>query len=255
MAGNQQQKIKWAVDIMRHSEFTTILSGAGISTHSGIPDFRSNTNGLWTRYDPFEVASLTAFRHNPDRFFEWMRPLAKIMVQAAPNAAHVGLAHMEQQGYVHAIITQNIDYLHQRAGSQHIIEVHGSMQSMTCMRCYHHVDAQAYITPYIENGEIPHCPKCGGILKPDIILMEEQLPNLAWQQAVRASQKCDLMIIIGSSLEVIPVAKLPLQAVEHGAQLIIINKSPTYIDVQADIIFHDDLINIIPALEKVLLSD
>jgi len=254
MTDDLQQKIEYATALMRESKYTTILSGAGISTHSGIPDFRSNQSGLWRKFDPFEVASLTAFRHNPERFFEWMRPFAKVMLKAKPNEAHLGIAHLEEKGIVQAIITQNIDALHQRAGSHNVIEVHGSMQKMTCMRCYHHFDAQDYIIPYIENGTVPRCPRCNGILKPDIILMEEQLPVEVWQRAVEATQNCDLMIIIGSSLEVSPVSYLPYQALEHGAKLIMINKTPTYIDDRAEILFHYDLIDIVPALERQLLG-
>ena len=243
-----QLAINNAVDILRDSKNTTVLTGAGISTPSGIPDFRSSTSGLWSRYDPFEVASLNSFRYNPEKFFDWMRPLAHKMHLADPNSAHVGLATLEKTGYVKTIITQNIDSLHQKAGSNNVVEVHGSMRSMTCMRCFKHVGSDGYVESYLEHGEIPHCPDCSGVLKPDVILMGEQLPSKAWLNAVEASQSCDLMIVIGSSLEVVPVANLPMQSIEHGSHLIIVNKSPTYIDVRADLVFHDDLIDIIPAI-------
>jgi NAD-dependent deacetylase len=247
--------INCAMEIIKNSENTTVLTGAGISTPSGIPDFRSSTDGLWSRYDPFEVASLTAFRHKPQNFFDWMRPLANKMYQAQPNAAHIGLARLERAGYISTIITQNIDMLHTKAGSVNVLEVHGSMNSMSCTQCFQQVDSNPFIESYLEHGQIPRCPQCEGILKPDIILMEEQLPARTWLKAVEASRSCDTMIVIGSSLEVVPVANLPMQAVDHGANLIIINKSHTYIDVRADIVFHEDLIDIVPTIVDRILTD
>jgi len=240
--------IRCAADILKDSNCTTVLTGAGISTPSGIPDFRGSENGLWSRYDPFEVASLTAFRYRPQDFFNWMRPLALEMVKAQPNAAHIGLAQLEHAGYLQTVITQNIDSLHHRAGSQKVLEVHGSMRTMTCVRCFRQVDAQNYVEPYLEWGEIPHCPKCNAILKPDVILMEEQLPVKTWLQAVEASQTCNAMLVAGSSLEVVPVASLPMQAVDRGAHLIIINQSNTYMDIRADVLIQEDLVDVIPTL-------
>jgi NAD-dependent deacetylase len=248
LSGKTMAAIHCAADILRDSERTTVLTGAGISTPSGIPDFRGSESGLWSRYDPFEVASLTAFRYRPQDFFDWMRPLAVEMVKAQPNAAHIGLAQLEKAGYVHTLITQNIDSLHHRAGSQNVLEVHGSMRTMTCVRCFRQVDAGEYVQPYLDLGEIPHCPRCGAILKPDVILMEEQLPVQAWLQAVEASRSCDTMLVAGSSLEVVPVANLPMQAVDHGAHLIIINQSNTYIDIRADVVIQEDLVDVIPAI-------
>jgi len=248
-----QESVDRAAEIIKNSKNTTVLTGAGISTPSGIPDFRSSTSGLWSQYDPFEVASLTSFRYKPENFFEWMRPLAGKMNDAEPNLAHIGLADLEKAGYVKTIITQNIDSLHHRAGSQNVIEVHGSMRSLTCMRCYYHVASDGYVEPYIKYGDIPYCPECDSVLKPDIILMEEQLPAQAWMRAVEASQTCDVMIVIGSSLEVVPVANLPMQSVENDSLLIIINKSRTYIDVRADVIFHEDLIDIFPAIVQQII--
>ena len=183
-----------------------------------------------------------------------MRPLGQKMYQAEPNAAHTGLADLEKEGFIKTIITQNIDSLHKRAGSKNVVEVHGSMESLTCMRCYHKVDSSAYVKSYLDDGEIPRCPKCSSILKPDVILMEEQLPAHAWQAAVNASQNCSAMIVIGSSLEVVPVANLPMLAVENGAHLMIVNNSRTYIDTRADVVINEDLIDIIPAIVDSILN-
>lgn len=245
-----QTSIEFAADLIRQSKHTVVLTGAGISTPSGIPDFRSSGTGLWSRDEPLEVASLSTFRTKPGQFFEWFRPLARQMFEAKPNSAHAALAHLEQRGYVKSIITQNIDTLHQKSGSGIVIEMHGTMQTMTCTQCYHQVQAEAYIALFVENGEIPRCPKCKQVLKPDVILFGEQLPQAAWFTAQREARKCDLMIVAGSSLEVLPVAGLPMQALDRGAHLIIINNTPTYLNVRADLVILEDVATILPAITE-----
>jgi len=244
-----------AADILRSSKRTVVLTGAGISTPSGIPDFRSTNGGLWQRYDPFEVASLTAFRHHPEEFYNWMRGLACQIFNAKPNAAHFSLARLEEIGFLQTIITQNIDRLHQKAGSKNVLEVHGSFENLVCIRCFRKVTSDGYIEPYLEKGIIPHCPDCGGILKPNMILMGEQLPAKTWWEAQESSKKCDLMVVAGSSLEVLPVAGLPMRALENGAHLIIINQSPTYLDVRADVVLQEDVAEVIPGIVEVLESE
>jgi NAD-dependent deacetylase len=243
-----QEGIIDAAELICNSKRVVVLSGAGISTPSGIPDFRSPNTGLWEKNDPYEVASLSAFRYHPERFFEWMRSLAACIFAAKPNAAHYSLAQLEQKGHLHAVITQNIDILHQRAGSKNVYEVHGSFATLTCVRCYRQYDSAGYMSAYLERGEIPHCPDCTGILKPDLVLFGEQLPAKTWLKAVELSKRSDLMIIAGSSLEVLPVAGLPMRALENGAHLILINHSETYLDVRADVVFHDDVDVIIPRI-------
>src|SRR5690606_18658653 len=130
----------------------------GLSTPSGIPDFRSTGTGLWSRDEPLEVASLNTFRTNPQSFFAWFRPLAAQIFYAQPNSAHLALAQLEERGYLKSIITQNIDMLHQKAGSKTVIEMHGTMETLTCSQCYHQVRSESYLTTFVENGEIPHCP-------------------------------------------------------------------------------------------------
>ncbi|MEW5872375.1 MAG: Sir2 family NAD-dependent protein deacetylase [Chloroflexota bacterium] len=247
--------IRCAADIIRGSKRGVVLTGAGISTPSGIPDFRSPTNGLWTRVDPFEVASLAAFRYHPERFFTWMHTLAITLSQAQPNQAHYGLARLEQAGYLQAVITQNIDTLHQKAGSKTVLEVHGSFSSMTCTWCFRKYAAEAYLQAYLESEQIPHCPVCQHVLKPDMVLFGEQLPAEIWLKALDASKKCDLMIVAGSSLEVLPVAGLPMRALENGAHLILINYSQTYLDVRADVVFHENVEEIIPGIVQSVLGE
>ena len=244
-----------AAEIIRSSKRGVILTGAGVSTPSGIPDFRSAESGLWERYDPFEVASLSAFRYNPIRFYDWLRSLGMKMHQAEPNPAHYSMARLEELGYITTLITQNIDALHQRAGSRNVVEVHGSMKSLTCTSCYKNFDAHDYLEPYLFEGVIPYCADCGCILKPDLVLMGEQLPVKTWLKAQDASRNCDLMIVAGSSLEVLPVAGLPMRALENGAHLILINHSVTYLDIRADVVLHEDVAQVIPRIVDELLEN
>lgn len=246
--------IKKAAELIRTSDFVTLLSGAGISTPSGIPDFRSPQSGLWERYDPFEVASLNAFRYQPEKFYSWMRPLAKDLRDAEPNPAHIGLAQLEQAGCIDTIITQNFDGLHQKAGSENVLEVHGSMGTLTCINCYRQYQSTGFLEPYLEESEIPHCPNCDHILKPDVILFGEQLPARTWLKAQEAARLCDLIIVAGSSLEVLPVAGLPMKAVEKGASLIIINQLETYIDERADFVFRKNVADVIPSITSEVLG-
>lgn len=248
-----QTNIEFAADLFRQSKHAVILTGAGLSTPSGIPDFRSTGTGLWARDEPLEVASLSTFRTKAETFFEWFRPLANQIFYALPNPAHIAIAEMERLGYLKSIITQNIDALHQKAGSKFVIETHGTMQTLTCSQCYHQVQAEPYLMPFVTTGEIPHCPDCSQILKPDVILFGEQLPQTAWFKAQKEARQCDLMVVAGSSLEVLPVAGLPMQALDRGAHLIIINNTPTYLNLRADVALFEDVSTILPAImEKIL---
>jgi NAD-dependent deacetylase len=165
-----QTAIEFAADLIRQSRHVTALTGAGLSTPSGIPDFRSEGKGLWSQDEPMEVASLHTFRTAPEKFFQWFRPLAGQVYGAKPNAAHLALAELEKAGKLATIITQNIDMLHQKAGSSAVIETHGSISSLSCTQCYHRVKAEQCVAHFIETGDTPHCPQCGGVLKPDVIL-------------------------------------------------------------------------------------
>lgn len=246
--------ISLAAKLIKNSHRTVVLTGAGISTPSGIPDFRTPGIGLWTRVEPMDVASLTAFRHNPDRFYEWLHPLAVRMLAAQPNPAHFALARLQEAGYISTIITQNIDGLHSRAGAQDVLEVHGSLNTLTCTNCYHQVSSAAIIDDYVEHCSIPHCPQCGSILKPDVILYEEQLPVKTWLKAEQASKSCDLMLIAGTSLEVMPSAKLPIQALDHGAKLVIVNNAATFVDVRAEVVIRADIAEILPQISNEILG-
>ena len=249
-----QASIDFAADLFRQSKHAVVLSGAGLSTPSGIPDFRSTGTGLWSSDEPMEVASLITFRTAPEKFFRWFHRLASQIFNAQPNLAHCALASLEKAGRIESIITQNIDMLHQKAGSKTVIEMHGTMQTLTCTQCYHQVDAALHLSSFVDKGEIPHCPACNQILKPDVILFGEQLPQAAWFKAQKEARKCDLMLVVGSSLEVLPVAGLPMQALDRGAHLIIINNTPTYLNARADISILEDVALIIPAITERVLN-
>lgn len=248
-------QIEQAAELLQTADYAVALTGAGISTPSGIPDFRSSANGLWHKYDPMQVASLSAFRTKPERFFDWFRPLAKLVVDAEPNPAHLALSRMQKLGILKTIITQNIDGLHHKAGSTSIYEIHGTLNTLTCVQCYQPHSASDFIQPYVENGITPHCRNCGGLLKPDVILFEEQLPREVWHKADEEIRKCDLMIVVGSSLEVNPVAQLPYKVVAQGGKLMIVNKQPTYMNSRADIVFREDAAEILPNIVEKLVHD
>ncbi len=252
-SGQTQAAINFAAELFRGAKRAVVLTGAGLSTPSGIPDFRSEGTGLWSRDEPLEVASMSTFRTAPEKFFQWFRPLASQIFDAQPNPAHIALADLETAGRVHTIITQNIDILHQKAGSKHVIETHGTMRTLSCTQCYQQVESAPYLKPFAQAGVIPHCPNCGALLKPDVILFGEQLPQRAWFEAQREARQCDLMMVVGSSLEVLPVAGLPIQALDRGAHLIILNNTPTYLNVRADVTIQENVAHILPAIaEKTL---
>ena len=173
-----QDLIDAAARLIISAKRGVVLTGAGISTPSGIPDFRTPGSGIWSRFNPMEVASLSVFRYHPEKFFAWLHPMAKKMFEALPNPAHYALAILEKAGYLQTIITQNIDGLHQRAGSEQVLEVHGSMETLTCIGCYQKFPAGEFIQSYIQQEILPRCPDCDQILKPDVILYEEQYINI-----------------------------------------------------------------------------
>ena len=248
------KELEFAAELFRQAKHPLVLTGAGISTPSGIPDFRSEGTGLWSKSEAMEAASLSNFRYNPSRFYEWFRPLAKKIINATPNAAHLALAKLGESGYLNTVITQNIDILHQKAGSKNVIEMHGTLRTLSCTQCFHQFEASLFLKSFVEEGTIPLCPDCNATLKPDVILFGEQLPQKAWLKAQSAARNCDLMLIVGSSLEVLPVAGIPMQTLDRGGHLIIVNQTPTYLNVRADIVFTQDAAELLPALAKEVLN-
>jgi NAD-dependent deacetylase len=248
-----EKAVQKVIALFKNSKYGVVLTGAGISTPSGIPDFRSQNTGLWERDDPMEVASLTAFEAHPERFYGWLKPLAKTIMSAKPNAAHRALAKLENAGIIKATITQNIDGLHQKAGAKKVIELHGSALTMTCPSCHRSFQSEMFEEELLNDGAMPKCPECGRILKPDIVLFEEMLPAKAWTEAEAHSMKADLFLVVGSSLEVVPASTLPYLAYRAGAALVINNISPTSLDARARVVIHDDAVTIIPRIAEALL--
>jgi len=241
-----------AVALLQDARRAVALTGAGSSTPSGIPDFRSVGTGLWSKVDPFTVASVWGFRENPQRFYRWMQSLAGDILSARPNPAHLALERLERCGKLRLIITQNIDALHQKAGSQDVIELHGHLRTISCLSCAFSDDAVSYLDAFIGGGVLPICPRCGAVLKPDIVLFGEPLPEEAIVRAQEEALGCDLMLVAGSSLEVMPAADLPALAVRSGARLILVNLGLTPYDHLADVILRGDVAKVLPKLADAL---
>jgi NAD-dependent deacetylase len=255
MTATLELSIKRAAKLLVAARHAVVLTGAGISTPSGIPDFRSPGTGEWASVDPLDVVSLSTFYRDPARFYDWLRPLIKKMAIAKANPAHTALADLEKLGILQAVLTQNIDGLHQDAGSKNVIEIHGSLETLTCPTCRQTVAAGTCYHDFIENNVIPHCTACGSILKPDIVFYEENLTEKTWFSAVHQAEQADVFLVAGTSLAVIPVSGLPLYALENGAELVILNYSNTYLDKQATISIKGDIAIILPEIVRAILKE
>jgi NAD-dependent deacetylase len=214
-----------------------VLTGAGMSTESGIPDFRS-ASGLWAEVDPYEVASIDAFRRDPERVWRWYGPRIHSLLAAEPNEGHVALAALERVGHVSAVVTQNIDTLHTRAGSSDVTEVHGSIRSFTCLACSRHESLDAVLAQLAER-DAPVCPDCASILKPGVVMFGELLAVDAIARAEALARSTAVLIVVGSSLEVWPVAGLPGDTLSAGGSLAIVNRDPTPYDDMATVVVRD----------------
>jgi NAD-dependent deacetylase len=211
--------------LLRERQPCVVLTGAGISTESGIPDFRS-PNGIWAQYDPMEYATIDAFRRDPEKVWDFYALRLDALATAEPNDGHLALAELERRGLVGAIVTQNIDGLHQRAGSQDVIEVHGSIRTAECLAC----GAEAAL-----EAAAPRCPRCGKIMKPGVVMFGELLPDGAMERATELARAAGLLLVVGSALEVYPVAALPEETLSAGGALAIVNRGPTAYDSRADL--------------------
>jgi NAD-dependent deacetylase len=225
------------------------LTGAGISVPSGIPDFRSPGSGLWERVDPMEVAHIDAFRADPERFWGFYAERLGALEGKQPNDAHKALARLEAQGMLDAVITQNIDLLHRKAGTHELIEVHGSIARGRCLLCGGEAslaELQAGIAA--DPDRVPRCASCGAPLKPDVVLFGELLPAAAMARAQELCERADLLLCVGSSLEVYPVAELPLITHRAGGTVAIITRGPTPLDPLASVRLGGDVVAELEAL-------
>jgi NAD-dependent deacetylase len=229
-------------DLLRASERAVALTGAGISVPSGIPDFRSPGTGLWENVDPMEVAHIDAWRRDPDRFWSFYRQRFATLVDKRPNEAHLALAELERRGLIRGVITQNIDRLHRMAGTKRLIEVHGSIEWSVCLRCRGRFQLEEVIRLIAKEDAAPHCPACVEPLKPDVVLFGELLPERALAEAQELAMTADLMLCVGSSLEVYPVAGLPAMTRGSGGRLVVVTQGGTPYDGDADVKLDGDAV-------------
>jgi NAD-dependent deacetylase len=218
-------------ELVRERGPVVALTGAGISTESGIPDFRSPT-GIWAEYDPQEYATIDAFRADPEKVWRFYALRFRALTEAEPNPGHLALAELERAGLLSAVITQNIDLLHDRAGSREVVEVHGSIRTSSCRRCGMRYPLDEMI-PLIEDTGVPRCADCGEVLKPDVVFFGELLPEAAIDRASELARSAGLLLVVGSGLEVWPVSMLPDETVLAGGQVAIVNRGPTTFDDRA----------------------
>ncbi len=222
---------------LRQARCAVAFTGAGISTESGIPDFRS-PGGIWSKSQPVMFEDFLA---SPQARHEYWRQKSQAhgdFAAAAPNHGHRVLAQWQRQGWLHGVITQNIDGLHQVAGSRRVLELHGTARKIACLGCGARFDPQPLVTRFIETDVVPECPKCGGLLKHATVSFGQGLPPAVLEEAIELSRRCDLFFAMGSSLVVEPAAGLPRLARESGGRLVIVNRQPTGQDPEADVVLH-----------------
>ena len=230
-------------ELVRGARSVVALTGAGISVPSGIPDFRTPRTGLWERVDPMEVAHIDAFRSDPVRFWSFYGERFATLGSKQPNGAHHALVALEERGLLDGVITQNIDMLHRKAGTRELVEVHGSIAGCSCPECGERVPLQEVRERLAADGDgVPRCAGCGGPIKPDVVLFGELLPAPALQRARELCEGADLLLCIGSSLEVHPVAGLPLLTREAGGAVAIITRGRTPLDGLADVRLDGDVV-------------
>lgn len=242
--------------LFRHSPVVA-LTGAGISTPSGLPDFRSPGKGLYTKLEKISdstsmLMTLQGFKEHPEAFYAHFRLFLEKILSANPNPAYFALAELESCGYINAVITMNGDMLHQKAGSKNIVELHGTVASATCIKCYRPDKGEYHWHQFLENNRIPTCLHCGGIMKPNVILTGEQLPIQMVMQAKKILEKSNVILAIGTSFSGGPLMKWVEKSCEGGKRIVIINLSPTILDSIADFVIRADVVEVLPILAEKL---
>ncbi len=246
---NFAREVKLVADMILESKKVVALTGAGISTESGIPDFRG-PQGLWKQIDP-RTSTIQFFRQFPDAFWQFIVTRLENIMRAEPNRAHYALAELERLGKLSCVITQNVDGLHSKAGSKSVVELHGNMREAVCLSCRRVVSMEEAMS-MAKRGHLPPRCDCGGILKPNVVLFNEPLPEDAYKRALLESMRCDLMLVVGTSLQVYPAAYLPALAKQRGAKLVIINMEPTPFDEAADVVIHTKAGEALPAIVDIV---
>jgi NAD-dependent deacetylase len=239
--------------LLRNARFAVALTGAGVSTASGIPDYRTPGTGLWENVDPMEVAHIDSFLRDASRFWSFYKYRMGDLDSARPNASHYALAQLEEAGFIKGLITQNIDRLHRRAGSKNLAEVHGSIEQGECLRCGRTYPHEAMVEATSE-GRVPYC-ECGYALKPAVVFFGETLPEEAYARAGEWARRADVLLVAGSSLQVYPVAGLPQVTLSAGGKLVILTASSTPYDLQATVVERGPLEEVLPRLARLLLDD
>ena len=228
------------LELIENSNYITALTGAGISTESGIPDYRTPGKGMWEKVD-MNVVSMSGFLEDPSRYYNYSLDLYEIRSKAEPNPAHYMLAKLEEIGKLKGIVTQNVDSLHTKAGSVNVHELHGSLRQVVCLECSSLSDMDSAMSRVIGGENPPLCLQCGGVLKPNTVFFGEALPRIPWEESVDLIKKTDLLLTIGSSLQVSPANVLPDFAIKNGAQIVIMNQMPTPYDSDAKIVIRDKI--------------
>ena len=232
------------IDRLRHARYIAVLTGAGVSAESGVPTFRDAQTGLWAKYNPEELATPSAFARNPKFVWDWYAGRRERLAKAAPNPAHYAIAAIERRVPEFLLITQNVDGLHQAAGSAKLVELHGNIQRVKCSRGCGVVDRWSEAS----DGEPPRCPACGAFLRPDVVWFDEMLPPGALEQAEIAADRCDLLLVVGTAAEVYPAAGLPGTAMRQGATVVEINPQPTALSDDADHVLRGPAGIVLPSL-------
>jgi len=230
LAAEPSRDARRVAELLRAAERAVVLTGAGVSVPSGIPDFRSPGSGLWENVDPIEVAHIDAWRRDPDRFWSFYGQRFAMLIDKRPNDAHLALAELERRGLLRGVITQNIDRLHRLAGTRRLVEVHGSIEWSVCLECRGRFSLERVVGLLAAGDGAPECPACLAPLKPDVVLFGELLPERALAEAQELAREADLMLCVGSSLEVYPVAGLPELTLAGGGRIAIVTKSSTPYD-------------------------
>jgi NAD-dependent protein deacetylase/lipoamidase len=243
-----------AAQMLREARTTVALTGAGLSTESGIPDFRS-PGGVWERFRPIEYQEFLRSHEARKEHWRYKRATVPTMLAAEPNAAHRALAALEDAGRLQAVMTQNIDALHQRAGSRHVLELHGTNLEAVCLRCAARIPIADALVQLETHTSVPTCTRCGGWLKPATVSFGQTLPADVLRAAATLAQQADCFLALGSSLVVHPAASLAGLAKQHGAALIIVNLTETPYDPQADVVIHAKLAAVLPEIVSAVLAD
>ncbi len=239
VAASDRAAVAALAELVRSAGSVVALTGAGISVPSGIPDFRTPGTGIWENVDPMEVAHIDAWRADPERFWSFYGDRFQTLGDKQPNGAHGALAELERRGRLDAVITQNIDMLHRKAGTRELVEVHGSIEACVCLTCGER-PALASVLERLAASAVPLCD-CGRPLKPDVVLFGEFLPEAALERATRLAERADLLLCIGSSLEVYPVAQLPAVTLRHGGEIAIVTQGTTPYDAHAAVRLSGDV--------------